>query len=286
MEVGTRESLLRQKKYHAKVLLFGEHLVLDGASSLAIPLPTYTGSWSSQESTDDLTKFLDFLLHLPFIPSGVLKILRQSGLNFISDIPRGYGVGSSGALCAAVYEYIFPSFREKKPLLVLKELAMMEGFFHGRSSGLDAYVILMDKPVLFQNGNIEKVSFKVGDFPQDIYLLDSGKKRSSKDMIKGYLSNTDSHLKSSLIDLNNDIVERALFSEKQDFVSKIKEMSRIQFSLFSPMIVDSVQSYWKYGLTSGSYSIKLCGAGGGGYYLAIGPEDAIKNIPLKSIKIN
>jgi len=67
-----------------------------------------------------------------------------SGMYFDSSIPQGYGVGSSGALVASIYDQyahnkitILENLTRDK-LLKLKEIfSFMESFFHGKSSGLD-----------------------------------------------------------------------------------------------------------------------------------------------------
>ena len=61
-------------------------------------------------------------------------------------------------------------------------------------------------------------------------------------------------------------------------------ISKIEWDLYKPMITKEIKSLWKESLNSEKFSIKLCGAGGGGAYLAYGelPED----IPFKTLKIS
>ena len=66
------------------------------------------------------------------------------GLYFESSIPQSYGIGSSGALCAAIYaryttELIPPSGSiTQKDIKELRHIfSGIESFFHGKSSGID-----------------------------------------------------------------------------------------------------------------------------------------------------
>ena len=68
MDLGTEEILLN-RKYPAKVLLFGEYGVLEGSMGLAIPLPVFAGRW---------------------ILNSELEILEEPLLQFLADhFPHG-----------------------------------------------------------------------------------------------------------------------------------------------------------------------------------------------------
>ena len=73
-----------------------------------------------------------------------LKSAIEAGLYFDSSIPQGYGVGSSGALVAAIYDKyasdkitILENLTREKLLILKSIFSKMESFFHGKSSGLD-----------------------------------------------------------------------------------------------------------------------------------------------------
>ena len=66
------------------------------------------------------------------------------GMYFDSSIPQGYGVGSSGALVAAIYDKytiekitVLENLTREKLLKLKTIFGKMESFFHGKSSGLD-----------------------------------------------------------------------------------------------------------------------------------------------------
>ena len=284
--MGAGKNVL-DKKYPAKILLFGEHLVLDGASSLAIPYSKYSGSWRHKKSTENTIDFFTHLSELSFIGASKIVELRKQNLSFESDIPVGYGMGSSGALCAALYEYLIPNFLQRDRLSIIDELAQMESFFHGKSSGLDAFVILMRQAVMYSKNRVELVDFGIKDIPTGCYLVDSGQSRSSKDLIRQYLvnSNSNKRQKMELVKVNNKLVDALLNNVNIDIIPLLKKISELQLSLFTPMITDNIRPIWENGLESSNYVMKLCGAGGGGYFLAFGDHNAIERMPLRTVPI-
>ena len=79
-------------------------------------------------------------------------------LYFDSSIPQGFGVGSSGALCAALYDRyavdkISPDEQAAKDsILRLKKMfSGMESYFHGKSSGLDPLICYLNIPILIRS---------------------------------------------------------------------------------------------------------------------------------------
>ena len=82
---------------------------------------------------------------------------------FDSSIPQGYGVGSSGALVAAIYdEYasdkitVLENLTRDKLLQLKTIFSEMESFFHGKSSGLDPLNSYLSIPILINSkDNIE-----------------------------------------------------------------------------------------------------------------------------------
>ena len=106
-------------KYFAKILLFGEYGVIRDAMALSIPYTSYSGvlrlpdgeaSFDQRESNASLDRFTAYLEELHALGDLAadldLRALRADldrGLYFDSSIPQGYGVGSSGAMVAALY---------------------------------------------------------------------------------------------------------------------------------------------------------------------------------------
>ncbi len=255
--------------------------------SLAIPFPKFNACWDVKERDTSLIDFYQFLAKLPFIPKNSLEKLTALQPRLDSDIPRGYGMGSSGALCAAIYEYLFPDYKKKSVQIIMKELAAMENYFHGKSSGLDAFVILFNQPVLTGQKAIVLLDWLNDRFLKDFYLIDSGLSRLSKSAINIYLSMDKKRSKemTELVQVNNSFVQNLVDGNETDFGTSIRKISELQLQLFNDMIVPSIREIWENGLKSGEYFMKLCGAGRGGYYLACGSERPICGMGLPYLKL-
>jgi len=96
------------RNYPAKILLYGEHTVLRGGRGLAVPYPGLSLKWWSQSKPDErLLAFVEYLKAT--VPQGLLKtdLLKNhllAGWQLSGNIPTGYGLGSSGAVCAAIWD--------------------------------------------------------------------------------------------------------------------------------------------------------------------------------------
>ncbi|MEO6190808.1 MAG: hypothetical protein ABIO44_11060, partial [Saprospiraceae bacterium] len=186
--------LISDRKYHSKILLIGEYAVLLHGRALAIPNREYYGFWNWDSGVN-----LDFDGFISFIKSNerLSKNLNfkefqsnlNSGLFFDSNIPIGYGVGSSGALCAGIYD-CYCHFQEEDLELLKLILSEMESYFHGSSSGLDPLISYLDKAVVLEGTDIQIIPQELplaGD-NYKITLVDSGIQRVSKDLIKVFMN--------------------------------------------------------------------------------------------------
>jgi mevalonate kinase len=77
--------------------------------------------------------------------------------------------------------------------------------------------------------------------------------------------------------LNNEIIQAYIHKDVEIAKAKIKQLSLLQYENFKEMIPTPIATIWKEGLDSGAYSIKLCGAGGGGYFMGFGDPSSIKD---------
>ncbi len=268
--------------YPAKVLLFGEYTVLNGGSALAIPLRRYGGHWSRQESPLDLMDFFHSLLEFPNVRSEEIQQAIEERWSFDSNIPLGYGIGSSGALTAASYDKFFEKvlFSHEK----LKELlSKIEAYFHGISSGIDPLTSFLNSPIVVKKNEINEYE----DLPisNKLFLYDSGIERNSKPLIAKYKqkiqdSSSFTDAVYGLSRFSERIIEEVVRDEP--YAKTFKEISIIQLEHFHEMIPDQVRRVWGEGLTSGKYYMKLSGAGGGGYFLVYKNSD---DVDLKLIDL-
>lgn len=271
------------RTYPAKVLLFGEHILLRGAAALAAPLHLYGGQWQFGSDSGQqfrLREWVEYLLQLPCdFRLAAFKDDLEAGLFFQSDIPTGYGLGSSGALCAAAYERYAEQPIARHDALRLPELrsilAAMESFFHGASSGIDPLVSYLNQPLLLHpDGALEAVQVPALPPGMTLFLLDSRRTRSTGPMVQYFRQRCEDPafetlMRTELLDVSNAAVTAWLDGRMEDFSRHFQRISRFQAQHLAPMIPDEVLKIWQEGNARGAFSLKLCGAGGGGVFLGL-----------------
>jgi len=270
-------------RFCGKVLLFGEYSVVKGGNGLALPFFKYSGILEKNcESVDarleDFAKFLQnsSILNDTLNIEAFLEDV-QGGLRFISDIPQGSGVGSSGALCAAIYstyhrEKTLETIQKSSDMSKVKDhMSLMESFYHGSSSGLDPLISLAQRPALVKNrNNIEFVDFNKK--PElNLYLYNTGVSRHTSPLVHEFLKKCEepSYEKKTqeFIEISNQLILSCMTGNYQDFDDLFYRLSKWQYLNFRPMICPSVEELWLEGLESKEFYLKLCGAGGGGHYI-------------------
>lgn len=264
--------MIMGKKYPAKVLLFGEYTVLFGGSALAIPYPAYSGQWKYDTvQSPAMRKLLDHLrdiagdLHAE-LNLAMLKEAMVSGIYFSSNIPQGMGLGSSAALSAAVYDLVSVEVPERIED-IRSDLAMIEGLYHGKSSGLDALVSFVNSPIELRDGHVKIC--KSFESPTYIYLVSSGEARSADELIKWYKNQLlADHFGDKMKALATASTRAIQYFTQGDLsLQDISSISEMQWNHLRPLISDKVAPVWQKASSSDSVSMKICGAGGGGYYL-------------------
>lgn len=275
-------------RFYAKLMLFGEYSIIHQSRALTVPFNKFSGKFSfifDEEAKDnqsaiisnsDLLKIAKYLtankppssLELQLDVGTFLSDI-ENGLFFDSNIPQGYGVGSSGALIAAIYKRYAQNHSK---LLLKNQLAYMESFFHGRSSGLDPLVSYYNKPVLIDGEDIQFVDFP--NFKENniggLFLVDTQQVGETAPLVNSYLNNIETGKLSphQYIKLVNGIIN-SLYSENQsgELLHYLQDISKWQLNNLNEMIPDMMLKHWENGLISGDYYVKLCGSGGGGYLI-------------------
>jgi len=269
--------------YPSKILLFGEYAVLAGGEALAIPYAQYHLQWTNQKPAGSETKkhLLDFLAWLKQqefstqFNLGLFEDELNRGLDIESNIPVGYGLGSSGAVVAAVYDRYCNNKLDEKDLAYLKSfLAGMENFFHGQSSGLDPLVSYLQSAVHIKKNIPQLVDAKtIAASKLRIDLIDTGQSRQASTVIERFnemmqLEHYKSQLEKDYLPLVETCIAAYLKNDLLQLKELIYKLSSLQLTLFSFAIPSDVYQGWITGLMFGNY-YKLCGAGGGGYMLSL-----------------
>lgn len=264
------------KRFPAKVLLLGEYTILNGSRAVALPYPELTGEWTfdddhSEERKSSRKSLHGFLNNVDrnLVDARSFEEDFEKGLWFRSNIPQGFGLGSSGAVIAAIFERY--SFYKGLDLQAKAVLAKLESHFHGSSSGLDPYVSLIQKPLLIRS--FEDV--EVLEHPLNLkgfFLLNTGKPRQTGPLVAIYQEKMkDPEFKKGCADvLAHDVnfaVDAVISGNTQMLSHHLWHISRFQWEFFPEMIPTQMRGAWTRGMESGDYILKLCGAGGGGYLL-------------------
>jgi len=266
-------------------LLFGEHTVIKGSQALAMPINDFYGQWKYATNKAALKKLqYDLPIFQRYLEKQGLNqkiniaeftFALQQGLYFDANIPTGYGVGSSGALCAAILDK-FGKNNKALSLLELKQVfAQMESYFHGASSGTDPLVSYLNYPICLGK-EIKKVALKEVDKNGKgaIFLLDTCVKREASPFINEFLERCKAKLydrkcESQLVPLVDDAIHTFLHGEWDLLFSTMHELSLFQYRYFDFMILNDFKNIWLEGLSSSNFKLKICGAGGGGFLLGI-----------------
>ncbi len=279
--------------FYAKILLFGEYGIIEDSQGLTLPYSFYKGTLKFSENQSDfekksnesLSKYAQYLSELN-LPEAFKKDIEK-GLFFDSNIPQGYGVGSSGALVAAIFEkYSFkkynPSTISKTQLKDLRKVfGELESYFHGKSSGIDPLICYMNLPILIENReSVDKVSIPKEEAGKGaIFLIDSGSIGETGPMVQIFFEKLKNEgfrktLKEEFIKYNNACIDTFLNKEMTPFFKNLKNLSKWAYVHFKPMIPNNLYNAWKKGLDTNAYYLKLCGSGGGGYILGFAPDYA------------
>lgn len=254
---------------------------MTGGTALSLPLLSHSGLWMKGDSFQ-LKPFFDYLSTIEGYDIELIQKAIDEKWIFQSDIPMGYGVGSSGALTAAAFDHFYKS-KDLSMDRLKSVLSQSENFFHGDSSGLDPLTIYLKQIVAYQNASISILDDI--DISNKFYLFDSGKSRNTKSLIEIHKEKLRSNHKytgamQSLSTANNQAIYALKNSNQALMNDTMKEISLLQYEHMQEMIPEAVQIIWSNGIESEEYYMKLSGAGGGGYFIIYGNISTIHNQDL------
>ena len=303
--------MIRDSLFYSKILLFGEYGIIQDAMGLSIPYNFYKGKFhlpsdKYSESNEHLRTYFTYLSYLDVSGQANAKLDLnrfkediKNGLAFDSSIPQGFGVGSSGALVAAIYnEYAIDKIDaeniNKAELANLKQIfGQMESHFHGKSSGLDPLICYLNLPVIIKS----KEDLDTVGLPEEkdnsqgaIFLLNTNEPGETQPMVQIFMEKMKEQgfrkmVKTELKKYNDDCISSFLKGDFVPLFKNLKKLSAILLQNFSPMIPDQFQTVWKKGIESGDYYLKLCGSGGGGYILGFTRDYEKAKLQLKDYQL-
>jgi mevalonate kinase len=271
-----------EKYYPAKLLLFGEYAIICGGEGIAIPYDKFYAKWINNFNPNSkfklhLINFLQYLKSPLF--SNHLNIKQfeadlNNGLDIESNIPIGYGVGSSGAVVAAVFDRYSTGSITQNDLNSLKVfLGSMENFFHGQSSGLDPMVCYLNKSIHLTADTIHIINTNDLAFTNYcIEMHDTGKARYTQLLVNAFngLMKNDQYknlIHHEYLDITSKCIESYLQQNEHEYITSLLRLSAFQFEHFKFAIPNELFSLWEEGIKTGDIIFKLCGGGGGGFMI-------------------
>ena len=273
--------------FYSKILLFGEYGIIKDSKGLSIPYNFFKGALKTDKNPSDEAlksnqSLLGFAKYLAEIQSDNLvrfdiEKLREDvsmGMYFDSSIPQGYGIGSSGALVAAIYDKyaldkitVLENLTREKLLRLKAIFGQMESFFHGKSSGLDPLNSYLSLPILINSkDNIESTSLPTQNKEGKgaVFLLDSGMTGETAPMVQIFMEQMKqegfrSMLKDKFIKHTDACVDHFLNGDIKGLFGHVKQLSHVVLDNFKPMIPKQFHELWKKGIETNDYYLKLCG---------------------------
>jgi len=269
-----------------------------------------TGALNDKEkvSNDSLKKYYEYLKvqqaqgKLPCaMDLASFKNDLDNNIHFNSSIPQGFGVGSSGAVVAAVYgkyatEPILPedAVNGDNFTALKKTLGQLENYFHGKSSGLDPLICYLNLPVLIK----DKEHLGAVSMPKQreqgtgaIFLINSGNPGHTQSMVGIFLQKLKNRgfrklFKTELKELNDACIQDFLKDDMSGLFKNLRGLSSFFFDYFKQMIPSKFEQVWREGIETNKYYLKLCGSGGGGYILGFTQNLKEAQAHLKDHKLN
>jgi mevalonate kinase len=297
--------------FYAKILLFGEYGIIKDSKGLAIPYNTYRGALKSSKnlsveavkSNGNLHRFYNYLSALKDDDLSFrlteFKADLENGMYFDSSIPQGYGVGSSGALVASIYDKyannkitVLENLTRDKLLTLKETFSVMESFFHGKSSGLDPLNSYLSLPILINS----KTNIEPAGIPSQkegkgaVFLLDSEIIGETEPMVNIFMNKMKNEGFRKMLNeefaLHTDAcIDDFLHGNVKSLFGNVKKLSKVVLTNFKPMIPAAFHKVWEQGITTNDYYLKLCGSGGGGYILGFTEDFEKAKLKLQDYKL-
>lgn len=277
---------MESRTYYGKIILFGEYSMIFGGDALLVPCKSFGAKWATMDDGNSKAKssnaaLKDFLKYLLNQDLAVILDLAQfatdiaDGLYFQSDIPSGYGLGSSGALVAAVYDR-YRRYEITNPMTLKNLFAKMENCFHSSSSGNDPLQCYYGKPFAINEKGMSFIEEDQLADNIDIFLIDSKIKSNTKPLVSYFKEQRNSveYLKKFnevYVPCVSSCISSLMNGNRELFFNNLKKLSLLQVEMLKPMITENMRPLFA-AQEEQPFTIKISGSGGGGYFLGFTTE--------------
>ena len=288
-------------RYYSKIILFGEYSMIFDATALMIPFKRFSAQWqfpqsrnrtASQTSNQSLKRFCNYLSESDSLSNAFdlhsLENDLNEGLFLASNVPSGYGLGSSGTLVAAVYDRY--ALQKTEDCLQLKLLfGKMESHFHGSSSGIDPLQCYLGQPFKITPKAVELLS---DDFLKNnihVCLIDTKIKCNTKPLVNHFKQQREDtafleRFQSEYVPCVQTCIDTMIGGDKERFFISLKCLTKGQLEFLRPMITDNTMDLFStdYGF---NFGVKISGSGGGGYVLGFTDDVGKASDLLKDFEV-
>ncbi|NAZ31797.1 MAG: mevalonate kinase [Acidilobus sp.] len=285
----------------AKVILFGEHFVVNGSRAIATALDLFTSvtaaekaSWPLELESASLglkcvtgpelacsSRELEPLL-------STIRALRSRGydvpparLTIESDIPPSAGLGSSASVSAATAAALTALAGQDIGPEELFEVTMEgERVAHGNPSGVDAATVVYGGTIVFRRGVgvLDSLDSRVGP----IVVAYSGVRRSTGAAVLSVIKflNVVRELRDLMIGLVERLIDAAWEALRDGSLETLGNLMNINHGLLSAIGVSTpeLEELLYAARRAGALGAKLTGAGCGGSVIAVARPDAMKGV--------
>lgn len=278
--------------FPGKILLFGEYGILLSPMALSLPFYRYSGRLKfAGANGNHLSKIengsMDELKNLYGYLKSRAEIFYYLDLNrfgedlnntiyFDSSIPQGSGIGSSGALTAAIYARYLTGMQPQFPAGTRQHLSSIETHFHGNSSGIDPITSYLGRPVLLEDTSLTCKTPDLSGFfdAYTLFLVNTRYRAKTSELVGEFMADYQNPgyrkaIDNQYIPLISATIGAAISGDFQLFELLMKSYSLFQLTHFGKMIPAALKSHFEHGIDGEDFCLKLCGSGGGGYMLAI-----------------
>ena len=290
-----------RERYYSKVILFGEYSMIFDSTALMVPLKQFSAQWrfashllaqGAAASNASLQRFSEYLSTL----SGVNDLLDLQRFNhelyynlFLdSNVPSGYGLGSSGTLVAAVYD----AYAKQKTddFLKLKNIfGKMESYFHGSSSGIDPLQCYLGQPFKITSKRVQILSDDFLNKDIRICLIDTKIKSNTKPLVEHFKKqrNDATFLKrfqKEYVPHVKSCIATMVDGDKELFFNSLKQLTIGQTEFLRPMITANTKSLFTTDYDF-HFGVKISGSGGGGFVLGFTDDVTKASELLKDFEV-